>query len=97
LSELHSGSEVYSKSEENSVKYSKFQRQSNADVTPNRSKASKDPLEWTRVFLEVDDVTRIPEDNYQAATLAAIKHRSEIIDSVDDDDEIEWTEDPFEN
>ena len=53
----------------------------------------KNPLSWTRELREVDDVIQIPVDNYQAVTLAAIKHRSEIIESVDDDDEIEWTED----
>ena len=50
----------------------------------------KNPLSWTRELHEVDDVIRIE------AILATIKHRSEIIESVDDDDEIEWTEDPFE-
>jgi len=45
----------------------------------------------------LDDVTRILVDNYQMTTLAAIKHRSDIIESVVDDDEIEWTEDPFES
>jgi len=44
---------------------------------------------------EIDGI--IPVDNYQAATLAAIKHHSKVIELVDDDDEIEWTEDPFEN
>jgi hypothetical protein len=37
---------------------------------------------------EVKDVIRVP--------VAMIKHRSDIIESVDDNDEIEWTEDPFE-
>jgi hypothetical protein len=45
---------------------------------------------------EVKDVIRVPVDNYQLATLATIKHRSDIIESVDDHDEIEWTEDPYE-
>ena len=45
---------------------------------------------------EVRDVIRVPVDNYQLATLATIKYRSDIIESVDDNDEIEWTEDPYE-
>jgi len=45
---------------------------------------------------EDKDVIRVPVDNYQLATLATIKHRSDIIESVDDNDEIEWTEDPYE-
>jgi hypothetical protein len=39
---------------------------------------------------------RMLSDNYQVTTLAAIKHRSDNAESVDDDDEIEWTEDPYE-
>ena len=31
-----------------------------------------------------------------STTLATIKYRSNIIESVDDDDEIEWMDDPFE-
>ena len=45
---------------------------------------------------EVKDVIRVPVDNYKLATLATIKHRSDIIESVDDNDEIEWTENPYE-
>ena len=45
---------------------------------------------------EVKDVIRVTVDNYQLATLATIEHRSEIIESVDDNDEIIWTEDPYE-
>ena len=52
---------------------------------------------WKRELREVDDVVQIPVDNYQDATLATIKHRSEIIESVDEDDEIECTEDPFDH
>ena len=37
---------------------------------------------------EVKDVIRVPVDNYQLATLATIKHRSDIIESVDDNDEL---------
>ena len=45
---------------------------------------------------EIDNAIQIPVDSYQSATLATIKHRSDIIESVDDDDGIELTEDPFE-
>ena len=55
-----------------------------------------DPWSWTRKLLEVKDVIRVPVDNYQLATFATIKHRSDIIESVDDNDEIEWTENPYE-
>ena len=55
-----------------------------------------DPWSWTRKLREVKDVIRVPVDNYQLATLATIKHRSDIIESVDDNDEIEWTENPYE-
>ena len=51
---------------------------------------------WTRELREIDNAIQIPVDNYQSATLATIKHRSDIIESVDDNDEIELTEDPFE-
>jgi hypothetical protein len=45
---------------------------------------------------EVKDVNRVQVDNYHLATLATIKHRSDMIESADDNDEIEWTEDPYE-
>ena len=51
---------------------------------------------WTRELREIDNAIQIPVDNYQSATLATIKHRSDIIESVDDNDEIEWTENPYE-
>ena len=51
---------------------------------------------WTRELREIDNAIQIPVDNYQSATLATIKHRSDIIESVDDNDEIELTENPFE-
>ena len=51
---------------------------------------------WTRELREIDNAIQIPVDNYQSATLATIKHRSDIIESVDDNDEIELTEGPFE-
>jgi hypothetical protein len=53
-------------------------------------------LLWTRKLREVKDVIRVPVDTYQLATLATIEHRSDIMESVDDNDEIEWTEDPYE-
>jgi len=38
---------------------------------------------------EVKDVIRVPVENYQFATLATIKHQSDIKESVDDNDEID--------
>ena len=66
--------------------------------TPSKHNKSDEepPLLWTRMLREVKDVIRVPVENYQLATLATIKHRSDIIESVDDNDEIEWTEDPYE-
>ena len=83
VTELNSESELIPQSEVYPENFPKF-------------KGQRNPLSWTRELREVDDVIRIPVDNYQTATLATVKHRSEIIESVDDDDEIEWTEDPFE-
>ena len=93
-------SELYALSELNSEIFSKFRGQSSVhdeDSPQEGVTSTNDPLVWKRELREVDDVVQIPVDNYQDATLAMIKHRSEIIESVDDDDEIEWTEDPFDH
>jgi len=75
VTELNSGLKVNSGSELNP------QSKNNTEKLP--------AVVWTRKLCEVKDVIRVPVDNYQLATLATIKHRS-------DNDEIEWTEDPFE-
>jgi hypothetical protein len=105
-SKVNSGSELNPQSKLKSENSPKVPGQRNAtksdatrqtDEEPPTSKwPIHDPLSWTRMLREVKDVIRVPVDNYQLATLATIKHRSDIIESVDDHDEIEWTEDPYE-
>ena len=112
VTELNSGSKVNSGSElnpqskvnsENSPAVPGLNCAANSAALPQSDEEpppSKwpihDPLSWTRKLREVKDVIRVPVDNYQLATLATIKHRSDIIESVDDNDEIEWTENPYE-
>lgn len=105
-SKVNSGSELNPQSKVNSENSPTVPGQRNAtnsdattqtDEEPPTSKwPIHDPLSWTRMLREVKDVIRVPVDNYQLATLATIKYRSDIIESVDDNDEIEWTEDPYE-
>jgi hypothetical protein len=39
---------------------------------------------------------QVPVENFQSTTLAALRLREEVLDAVDDNDEIEWKENPFE-
>jgi len=70
----------------------------NSAIIP-QSDEERPPSKWPihdPLLREVKDVIRVPVDNYQLTTLATVKHRSDIIESVDDNDKIEWTEDPYE-
>jgi hypothetical protein len=101
VTELNSGSELNPQSKVNSENSPTVPGQRNAtnsdattqtDEEPPTSKwPIHDPLSWTRMLREVKDIIRVPVDKYQLAILATIKHRSDIIESVD-----EWTEDPYE-
>ena len=91
-SELNSWSKVNSENSpavpgQNSAANSAALPQSDEEPPPSKWPIH-DPLLWIRKLREVKDVIRVPVDNYQSATLATIKHRSDIIESVDDNDEL---------
>ena len=85
-SKVNSGSELNPQSKVNSENSPIVPGQRNAtnsdattqtDEPPTSKWPIHDPLSWTRMLREVKDVIRVPVDNYQLATLATIKHRSD--------------------